>query len=529
MKLSKALKNRLFFSAMLLMLVSSAVARNYYVDAVNGSDNNSGLTENAAWKTLGKVSNTMYLPGDKISFKSGQRFEGMLTISSSGKKGLPLTFTTFGGKEPGTIDGTGGASAIHSHNKEYIILSNLAVTNYREGTITIDDLFNGIYIVNEDAGTLHYFHFDKIKVFNVNSTHIFPDEGRTDKSRFHGGVQFYTIGNKVRSNFDDVLITNSTFENLGRTGFNFRSYWDDRSANSMFGDDIGKGKTDNWTPNTHIILRKNYFKNIAGNASIVRVAVDALVQYNLFDSCGKYISGNATFNFNTDGTVFQFNEAKNTIYSEGETDARGIDSDYKTKNTIIQYNYSHHNGLGRVIATGGPGVGDDPVNFNVGTIIRYNILENNLRQGAYFSGRVEGLQMFNNVIYADATINDVVAIKLNRWTVYPDNARFSNKIFYFEGNNISYDFTNATNVAFDHNLYMGIQPPEKFSDIFPIKADPLFKAKGTGKLGYKLLKRSPAFNAGVIIKNNAAVDYYGVKIIKDGGPNIGVDNNKNLK
>ncbi|MEO5947217.1 MAG: hypothetical protein ABIP79_10415 [Chitinophagaceae bacterium] len=529
MKFLKSIQKRVFFFSILLTLVSSAVGRDYYVDAMNGSDNNNGISAKTAWKSLDKVSNAIYLPGDKISFKSGQRFEGMLTISSSGKEGLPLTFTTFGGKEPAIIDGKGGSAAVYSHNKEYIVLSNLAVTNFREGTITIDDLFNGIYIVNEDAGTLHNFHFDNIKVFNVNSTHIFPDEGKTDKSRFHGGVQFYTIGNKVRSNFDDVLITNSTFENLGRTGFNFRSDWDDRSANSKFGDDIGKGRTDNWTPNTNVIIRKNYFKNIAGNALIVRVAVDPLVEHNLFDSCGKYISGNATFNFNTDGTIFQFNEAKNTIYSEGETDARGIDSDYKTKNTIIQYNYLHHNGLGGVTAVGGPGVGEEPVYFNIGTIIRYNILENNQRQGAYFSGRVEGLQMYNNVIYADATINDVVAIKLNRWTVYPNNARFSNNIFYFEGKNISYDFTQATNVVFDHNIYMGINPPQKFSDIFPIKADPLFRAKGTGRLGYQLLKNSPAFNAGVIIKNNPEVDFYGNKIINIAALNIGADNNRNLK
>ncbi|MEO7444450.1 MAG: hypothetical protein ABIT96_01475 [Ferruginibacter sp.] len=529
MNFLKAIKNILLVFVMMVMLSSSVKAKNYYVDAMNGKDNNNGTSEKTAWKTLDKVSNTIYLPGDKISFKTGHRFEGMLSISSSGKKGMPLTFTTYGGKEPAVIDGKGALAAVYCHNKEYIVLSNIAVTNFRKGTITIDDLFNGIYIVNEDAGTLRHFHFDNIKVFDVNSTHIFPDEGKTDKSRFHGGVQFYTIGNKVRSKFDDVLITNSTFENLGRTGFNFRSDWDDRSANSKFGDNIGKGRTDNWTPNTKVIIRKNYFKNIAGNALIVRVAVDALVEHNLFDSCGKYISGNATFNFNTDGTVFQFNEAKNTIYSEGETDARGIDSDYKTKKTIIQYNYLHDNGLGGVTAVGGPGVGEEPVYFNIGTIIRYNILENNQRQGAYFSGRVEGLQMYNNVIYADATINDVVAIKLNRWTVYPNNARFSNNIFYFEGKNISYDFTQATNVVFDHNMYIGIQPPEKFSDMFAIKAVPLFKAKGAGGLGYQLLKKSPAFNAGVIIKNNAEVDFYGNKIINNAAPNIGADNNKNLK
>jgi hypothetical protein len=390
--------------------------------------------------------------------------------------------------------------------------------------MTVNDLFNGIYIVNQDAGTLHHFHFDNIKVFKVNSTHIAKDEGKTDQSRYHGGVQFYTQGNKVRSNFDDVLVTNSTFEELGRTGFNFRSDWDDRSSRSNFGDSIGKGLTDNWTPNTKVIFRSNVFRNIAGNGLIVRVAVDALIEKNLFDSCGKFISGNAVFNFNTDNTVYQYNEAKNTIYSDGETDARGIDSDYRTKNTIIQFNYLHNNGLGGVTAVGGPGVGDDPVNFNIGTIIRYNILENNARQGAYFSGRVEGLRMYNNVIYADSNYRDVVAIKLNRWTVYPNDVAFTNNIFFLEGSSPSFVFTNATNVKFDHNIYAGVKPPTEFMDAFPVIVNPGFVAKGKGVNGYRVQKNSPAIGSGAIIQDNATTDYYGIKINQSGKLNIGIDN-----
>ncbi|MEO5997144.1 MAG: hypothetical protein ABIQ00_10680 [Chitinophagaceae bacterium] len=43
------------------------------------------------------------------------------------------------------------------------------------------------------------------------------------------------------------------------------------------------------------------------------------------------------------------------------------------------------------------------------------------------------------------------------------------------------------------------------------------------------MKKSPAFNAGVIIKNNTYVDYYGDKIFKDEVLSIGIDNFKNLK
>lgn len=517
--------HKIVFTLIVLLLPYTHVySKSYYVDAIKGSDNNNGFALSSAWKTIEKVSNTSFKPGDIISFKSGQQFIGVLSISSSGSNGAPIIYTSYGGSEPAIIDGNGDSTAIYSYNQQYLEIKNLAVTNFRSGVIAMNDLFNGIFIVNEDAGVLNHFHFNNIKVFNVNSTYIAKDEGKTDQSRFHGGLQFHTKGNKIRSNFNDVLVLNSTFENISRTGCNFRSDWDDRAAYSKFGDSIGKGLTDNWTPNTNVVFRKNVFKNLAGNGLIVRVAVNALIEHNLFDSCGKIISGNAVFNFNTDNTLYQYNEAKNTIYTEGETDARGIDSDYRTKNTIIQYNYLHNNGLGGVTATGGPGIGDNPVNFNLGTIIRYNIIENNARQGAYFSGRVEGLEVYNNVFYADENYDDVVVLKLNKWTVYPNGASFKNNIFYYKGSNTSYAFTSATNVSFDHNIYNGVKPPTEFPDKFPIVADPKLIAVGTGTQGYKIKANSPAIRAGALILKNAVKDFYSNKIKKDDGLNIGIDN-----
>ncbi len=517
----------IFTCTILLLAVMSVAGRNYYVDAIDGNDKNRGGSPLSAWKTLAKISVTVFKPGDVIAFKSEQRFIGILSISSSGNKGAAILYTTYGGSKPAIIDGNGDSVAIYSYNKQYLEIKNLSITNFRKGIIKVDDLFNGIYIVNEDAVTLNHFHFDNIKVFNVNSTYIAKDEGKTDQSRFHGGVQFHTRGNKVRSNFNDVLITNSTFENLSRTGFNFRSDWDDRAAYSKYGDSIGKGITDNWTPNTNVIFIRNIFKNIAGNGLIVRVAVSALIENNLFDSCGKIISGNAVFNFNTDNTLYQYNEAKNTIYNEGDTDARGIDSDYRTKNTIIQYNYLHNNGLGGVTATGGPGVGADPKNFNIGTIIRYNIFENNKRQGAYFSGRVEGLQCYNNVFYADETCNDVVVIKLNKWQVFPNGAFFKNNIFYFKGKNTSWFYGSSTNISFNNNIYFGVQPPDVFPDTNPLQKDPQFIEPGT-TTGYLLKNSSPALHAGNIISNSGNRDYYGNKLDRNVKPNIGAYNGAGL-
>lgn len=45
----------------------------YYVDSENGSDANSGLTRKQAWKSIDRVNDAEFKPGDKILFKSGCR------------------------------------------------------------------------------------------------------------------------------------------------------------------------------------------------------------------------------------------------------------------------------------------------------------------------------------------------------------------------------------------------------------------------------------------------------------------------
>jgi hypothetical protein len=156
--------HKIVFTLIVLLLPHTHVySKSYYVDAIKGSDNNNGFALSSAWKTIEKVSNTSFKPGDIISFKSGQQFIGVLSISSSGSNGAPIIYTSYGGSEPAIIDGNGDSTAIYSYNQQYLEIKNLAVTNFRSGVIAMSDLFNGIYIVNEDAGVLNHFHFNTMK------------------------------------------------------------------------------------------------------------------------------------------------------------------------------------------------------------------------------------------------------------------------------------------------------------------------------------------------------------------------------
>jgi hypothetical protein len=508
----------------------------YYVDATSGNDLNNGTSTTSPWKTFAKLNSSSFSPGDIIKFKTGETFPGRLIINSSGTSGNPIIYDSYGNGELPILDGQGGVNTVFAENKEYLEFKNLKITNHRDGIIESSDRFNAMLFESDDYGTVNHLHFDNITVYDVNSS---TDDSQS-LTRYYGGILFYAKGTTTKSNFNDLLIQNSTFENIGRTGVNIRSEWWYRNQDTSFGDDLGDGRLDNWYASTNVIFRDNIFQHIRGNGLIVRVTIDALVEGNFFDYCADEISGNATFNFNTDGTIFQFNEARNTVYNVGDTDARGIDSDYRVKNTIIQYNYLHDNGLGGIVATGGPFVsGSYPERFNIGTVIRYNILENNDRQGVHFSGNIDGLEMYNNVLYADDTHNNIAILNFKKWNVFPNNLNFKNNIFSFETGTTSFVYNDgdssslgATNLSFSNNVYHGPQSanipisantqsmPNITKDTNYSLNDPLFVDSGNGENGYFITQGSSAASFGVNF-SQPVNDYYG-NLIDTNNLNIGV-------
>jgi hypothetical protein len=79
----------------------------YYVDAVNGSDANGGLTPETAWNSAAFVSQQDLQPGDTILFRAGQTFlNDPLTISNSGTADAPITIGRFGDGANPLFDGT---------------------------------------------------------------------------------------------------------------------------------------------------------------------------------------------------------------------------------------------------------------------------------------------------------------------------------------------------------------------------------------------------------------------------------------
>ncbi len=68
----------------------------YYIDAVEGNDANDGKTPQTAWKTLAKLNSITINAGNKLLFRTGQKWQGQLEIKNSGTADNPIEIGSYG-------------------------------------------------------------------------------------------------------------------------------------------------------------------------------------------------------------------------------------------------------------------------------------------------------------------------------------------------------------------------------------------------------------------------------------------------
>ncbi|MGM0378036.1 MAG: right-handed parallel beta-helix repeat-containing protein, partial [Bacteroidota bacterium] len=91
------MKYTLFLFIIILSFSCSNVNVNeYYIDAENGNDSNSGHSPGSAWQSLEKVNQTVFEQGDKILFKAGSSWEGQLEVQGSGSAETPIQINKYG-------------------------------------------------------------------------------------------------------------------------------------------------------------------------------------------------------------------------------------------------------------------------------------------------------------------------------------------------------------------------------------------------------------------------------------------------
>ncbi len=514
--------SRLFRPALLAVLVltcRAVVAATYHVDSINGDDGRDGLSPARAWRSLAPVNAKTFAPGDRVLLRAGSRWEGVsLHPLGSGQPDAPIVVASYGEGPRPVLHGRGRVPwVVGLQDQEGWEIRDLEITNFTEGP---RQQHRGVEIRVRDFGWARHIHLRNLFVHDVNAVSDYTNDGDTVAKSF-GGIVFIIEGTAKQTAWDDLLVDGCEICDTGPMGLVMLSSW-------MAGHRENDVKT--WFPSKRVVIRGNTFDRIARNGLLVRGSQSPLIEGNFFRECGLLGSGNAMFVFHCDDALIQHNEACFTRYNPGDSDASGFDSDYNCRRTVFQYNYSHDNEYGAFLlcSLGAP----RSRGFNDGTIVRYNVSQNDGGNLVRVSGTVTNALVHNNTFYAKPEMVNLREpgtpprlVYHKTWQGWSDGVRFVNNIFYNESPAAVYEFGESRNNLYEHNLFFGVRPESEPRDAHKITGDPLFvKVRGADRgresaiAAYSLRAGSPAIGAGITLPHHPKHDFAGNPVVmRDGG------------
>lgn len=463
----------------------------YYFDAENGNDENTGLSENEAWKTIGRVKDTQLNPGDSLLLRSGHTFSGILEISGRGRSDCRIIVDAYGsGSKPCITGPDSSLFAVQVKNSDYLTVQNLEIIN--NGTSRLPRR-TGIKVVSENHGISHGITLNALDIHDVNGSLIKKEGGGS-------GILIVAGGKEIPSSYDSLLIENCVIRRCERNAI----IWSAPYVRSY-------GRF-----STNTIVRKNLIEEVPGDGIVPIACEGALVEYNLMRNCPMILlEGEAAagiWPWSCDNTILQFNEVSD---HKAPWDGQGFDADFNSTNTIIQYNYSHDNHGGLVLICT-PEIKNDNIG-NIGSVVQYNVSINDGRRpnkthtGNFFSpiihvaGPNKNARINNNILHMGTRANDSIdytIIESNSWDGYADSTFFVENVCYAP-EQTDFEFTESTHNYFSGNYYLGKfanKPTDEEGNSKSAYYDSLLKTDITG---FKSL--SPLFDSITIADGKAYV------------------------
>jgi hypothetical protein len=474
-----------------------ATAATYYLDSKMGDDSRAGTTADSAWRSLERANRETFQPGDRILFRAGGQWEGTFQPHGSGCEGQPIVVDRYGDGAKPAIHGRGRVPCVlRLENQSFWEIRNFVITNHSD---TRPRDLRGVEIRARDCGWARHIWLKNLDIHDINAHSDYTDDGDVIAKSF-GGLATIIEGDHKRTAWSDLRIEDCAIHDVGAVGIAMLSSWMDGHRNN-------DPKT--WFPSQGVVIRGNRIERTERNGLIVRGCVRPLIERNFFNDCARGGSGNACFAFHCDDALFQFNESCFTRYNSGDTDATGFDSDYCCRRSVFQFNYSHDNEYGFMVVCN-----RGPAGFNDGTIVRYNISQNDGGNVFRISGEVTNTQIYNNTIYAgpkttNPKIGDPPRIIFHKaWNDgWSKHLSFFNNVVVNNCKDAVYAEGESTNNRYCHNLFFGQHPKSEPKDPRKVLADPLLTRPGKAGFGlesaiaaYSTRPGAPAMGAGRELK-----------------------------
>lgn len=499
------------FTFIVLFFTSLSWGTTYYVsnsgnDFCSGTAQTIGTSGICAWKTISKINNSKFNPGDSVLLNRGGVWREQLTVPSSGTSGYPITFGAYG---------TGNNPIITGSDLTGVVARDYCIFSKDKSHITIDG------IDCKKVNSIGIAVFTSI----ANSTNH-TIKNCTISGAWKGGIWFK--GNATYK-INYVKISNNTLFNIGGST---DSYYN--------GSGIYLDHSDYFEINNNHFTYSNppSYNNYVAGIQVVHMGgtnTNSSIHHNIIDGINTVANQAVGIAL---GNVWYLDVYANDIsgdYTRGiwtdETNVGLGDGSY--------YSNYHHNYFHMTTST------NQQTGFNLETTYRDNVYYNifNMPNAAWgmwlgidgSKGR-SGTTIYNNVFYVGGS---GICLQAG-WTQYPSylhDLTVKNNIFYKYGangalvtvqkeegadnghifnNNLYYDAGTASYHIGWFGVFSGslavFKTKEMTQESAGIELNPLFKPDS-----FDIASNSPAINKGAYVSLTS--DYPGNPIV--GAPDIG--------
>lgn len=497
----------------------------YFVDPIDGNNENSGLTAEEPLKDLEGVFLENAQPGCQVLFKAGTTYQG--TLHFKGVKGTakePIRISTYwdnGDSAPAaTIDGAGEKAAIRLDDCSHFVIENLYITANGggwKGQEGQDNMRCGVLVnttlPNDTSEHITLSNLEIKDIFYYDEGYERPkDTGSANGTGGYGyGVRF--INQAENTLMRHVSVRDCSIDGVSHTGLKF----------------TGKGGSMSWIRDVEV---ENVGVIYSGGPGMQMGSVrNAHVHHCSVDQSGSdndkrnWTRGSGLWTWGCDSVLVEHNRFTN---ASGPADSFGSHIDFDCKNVIFQYNFYANNIGGFVEILGN----------SHNCSYRYNISVNDGKrtQGQpgrtiWFSGYCGGSKrkgpyntyVYNNTIYTSEDMVSRYAIEKTSQGVL-----LANNIFHIMGETKSVSNSSqpakpdGPDVFFRNNLFLkenNFPEVQMGGDKAPLFGDANFKNPGGDQIeDYVPQNKDLVYGKGVQIEKlqgDTIGLYLGLSVTKD--------------
>ncbi|MBQ3602614.1 MAG: hypothetical protein IJA02_02095 [Clostridia bacterium] len=489
---------RLFSFALVLVMLLSSVslwafaqeAESYYIDAIDGDDENSGTEIDSPVKTIGGLKELNIGPGTKFLFRRGGKYECAATLTCSGTKENPVVISSYGEGEDAVLYTNEKTDVLRLFDCSYITVSDLHIKAPNGGGIWIDT-----YNQTSEGIVIENVLFEDMQNHKVHSR----DDFQNGAAGARAAVMVKGLPAKSRYAVNDLTIKNCEVYNCGNGFIIWGSWNDEQSPWCENEEDIDP------VYNEGLLIKDCYLHEMDAEAVVVGMCDGALVTHCRAINCcqGEGVDENGEIEYFTAAMWFWGSENSTIQFCEiaGQKnigDGMAVDFDSHTNNCTYQYIYSHDNMRFMCNCPNYSGHHNNTVRYCL------SVNDNGGRSTTAVGKQGEhGFKFYNNTI-----INCGEFQIMNLY-----DAVIANNIIIPEtGKTIAYNLEPSRNNIFKNNCYYDVMTP--LVDLGAMNTVPGFAGEDYEEfMSFVLSSDSPLIGAGAAVEgDDSQTDFYGNKI-----------------